>query len=158
MRAVLVTATLLFGAIAFAKEKKAEVDPVAAVVAASEIELYSLDPSFGGRQEEGFHGWKILGKTTIKDAEPRKALAAAFKKGVEDNEGVVAGCFIPRHGIRVKYDGKTVDLVICFQCYSFQHFVDDKQGKGGPMTPSPQPLFNKVLTDAKVPLPKPADK
>jgi hypothetical protein len=156
MRLAVTTALLLLGAIATAEEKKSEVDPVAAVAAATEIELYSLDPSVRG-QQDGFHGWKILGKTTIKEAATRKALADAFKKGVAENKGEVAACFNPRHGIRVKHDGKTVDLVICFQCYSFQHFVDDKQGKGGLVTASPQPVFNKVLTNAKVPLPKQAD-
>src|SRR5262249_56401493 len=94
---------------------------------AKELELYSLARSERG-VKDGFHGWKVLGSTTVKDAETVKKLAAAFKKGVEENNGIVAACFNPRHGIRLTHDGKTVDLVICFECFSVQEFVADKQG------------------------------
>ena len=41
-----------------------------------------------------------------------------FKKGAaEQDQNVKAGCFRPRHGIRVTLDGKTSDFVICFECW-----------------------------------------
>jgi hypothetical protein len=54
--------------------------------------------------------------------------------GAEDNFGMAAACFIPRHGIRLKGDGKTVDLVICFPTRSDSVGVLHKQ-------PTPSPLF-----------------
>lgn len=119
---------------------------------AEEFELYSLSPE--PQKEDAFHGWKVLGKTTVKDAEVRKKLVAALKKGVSENEGEVAACFNPRHGIRVTHDKKTVDFVICFECLQVKAFVGDKDTKRFLTTKSPQATFDGVLTAAKVPLPK----
>jgi hypothetical protein len=120
---------------------------------ADQVELYSLDPS---RQKEipagaDFHGWKVLGKTTVKD-DARKALIAALKKGIKDSDGTVAACFNPRHGIRATVDGKTADVVICFECLSMSSFLGETKGSAL-TTRSPEKTFNKILTDAKVPMP-----
>jgi hypothetical protein len=128
---------------------------------AESFDLYSLDPMRGKGDkvpEDGFRGYKVLGKTTVKDADTRKKLVATLKKGIAENKGMVAACFNPRHGIRVTHDGNTYDLVICFECMSANVYARDKQDGSFLLTDSPQSAFNKVLTDAKVPLPKaPAD-
>jgi hypothetical protein len=125
---------------------------------AAEWELYSLDPEYLKEPpKDGFHGWKVLGKTTVKDADTRKALLAALEKGAKDNDGVAAKCFDPRHGIRIKAGDQTIDLVICFACYQTKVFAGDKPTGGYLTTNSPQPALDKVLTDAKVPLPKGRD-
>jgi hypothetical protein len=122
---------------------------------AKELELYSLDPDPKKEQAaDGFHGWKVLGKTIVKDAETRKKLLAVLKKGIADNKGEGAKCFEPRHGIRATYDGKSADLVICFACDRIRVFVNEKQVESWIYTTnSPQPSFDKVLTENKVPLP-----
>jgi hypothetical protein len=122
------------------------------------FELYSLDPDdkAAGGGKGGFHGWKVLGKTEVKEAEARKRLVGALRLGAEDNFGMAAACFIPRHGVRLKDGGKTVDLVICFQCLSVQVFVDGKQAKGFLTTKDPQKEYDAVLKAAGVKLPKPA--
>lgn len=122
---------------------------------AETFEVYSLDPG-QKMDKEGFHGWKVLGKTEIKDEAKRKRLGDALRVAAEDNFGMVAACFIPRHGIRLKGGGKTVDLVICFQCLSVQVFVDDKQEKGFLTTGEPQAAFDTILKAAGIKLPKPA--
>jgi hypothetical protein len=119
------------------------------------FELYSLDPRRSEEKvKDGFHDWKVLGKTTIKDADTRKKLITAFQKGVAENKGEVAGCFNPRHGIRVTHDGKTIDFVICFECYSVAVHTGDKREAGFLVTDSPQPTFDAMLKEAKVPLPE----
>jgi hypothetical protein len=130
---------------------------------AETFELYSLDPDFKFAREgkdaggkDAFHGWKVLGKTEVKGEKERQRLADALRLGAEDNFGMVAACFIPRHGIRLKGGGKTVDVVICFQCLSAEVYVDDKRDKGFLTTGDPQPAFDTVLKAAGVPLPKPA--
>src|SRR5579884_914476 len=130
---------------------------------AETFELYSLDPDVkfdkdgkGVEVKDGFHGWKVLGKTEIKGEDNRKRLADALRLGAEDNFGMVAACFIPRHGIGVKGAGKTGDLVICFQCLSVQVFVADKQQKGFLTSGEPQAGFDAALKAAGVKLPKPA--
>ena len=120
---------------------------------ADRFELLSLDPT---RQKEkpkdDFHGWKVLGKTEVKDAPTRKKVVAALYKGVADSDGTVAACFNPRHGIRATHDGKTVELVICYECLSMQCFLGETRS-GALTTRSPQKTFDQVLTAAKVPLP-----
>jgi hypothetical protein len=122
---------------------------------ADSFELYSLDPDPRNRPaENGFHGWKVLGKTTVKDAEVRQKLVTALEKAAAANDGSVAGCFNPRHGIRVKRGDKTLDLVICFQCFQVEVFDGDKRDKGFLITDAARDAFNKVLKDADLPLAK----
>ena len=130
-------------------------DAVKAVLdGAEKFELYSLDPDRMNRPTDGgFHGWKVLGKTEVKDKATRQKLIAALLRGIAENDGTVAGCFNPRHGIRAVKGDQTADLVICFQCYSLGTYLGKQEG-GALTTASPQPVFNKVLKDANVPLPK----
>jgi hypothetical protein len=65
-----------------------------------------------------------------------------------------AKCFLPRHGIRVTADGKTIDLVICFECSWIYIYYGDKDGPHVTTSGGPQPAFDKVLKDNGVPLPK----
>jgi hypothetical protein len=130
---------------------------------AEEFEVYSLDPAAkfdkdakAAAEKDGFHGWKVLGKTAVKEEAARKRLADALRLGAEDNFGMAAACFIPRHGLRLKGGGKTVDLVICFECLQVQVFVDGQQKEGFLTTGDPQPEFDKVLKAAGVKLPRPA--
>src|SRR5262245_10421401 len=58
---------------------------------AEQIELLSIDPERPKEKpKDDFHGWKVLGRTVVKDAEVRKKLLAAFQKGVEENKGEAA--------------------------------------------------------------------
>ena len=140
------------------KENKIPDDLRAALEKADQFELLSLSPDEPKEKpKDGFHGWQVLGKTTVQDAETRKRLLAALEKGVADNKGVVARCFNPRHGIRVTHEGKTADFVICFECFQVKAFAGDKPASFL-VTDSPQPAFDQVLKDAKVPLPAPARK
>jgi hypothetical protein len=130
-------------------------DARAALEAAAEWELYSLDPTrLTDPPKDNFHGWKVLGKTAVKDADTRTTLLAALDKGARDNDGTVAACFNPRHGIRVKAGDRTIDLVICFECFSASVYAGEEKSGSFLTTGSPQPAFDKVLAEAKVPLPR----
>lgn len=123
---------------------------------ADTVELLSLDPTPLGDKEkvkQSFHGYKVLGKVDLTKKADKEKLLKAFYKGIDDSDGSVAGCFIPRHGIRAKVDGKTIEIVVCFQCHSMQVYIGDK--RTSVLTDrSPAATFNKILKDAKVPLPK----
>jgi len=158
---VATVAALLAGtALAAPKEENKVPDEVKAILdKADSFELYSLDPNFLKDVKDGFHGFKVLGKTEVKEADTRKALVAATVKGAAENKGEVARCFEPRHGIRLTRDKKTVDLVICFHCAQVRVYAHGAEKATGEFltTNSPQPTFDMVLRDAKVPLPKAAD-
>jgi hypothetical protein len=121
------------------------------------FELFSLSPEHfteDKRPPNHFHGWEVLGSTKVEKADVRKQLVAALKKAAAENDGVAAACFNPRHGIRVVQEDKTIDLVICFECYSTTVYVDDVRKDSFLLTDSAKAAFDKVLQNAKVPLPK----
>ncbi|MCZ7648892.1 MAG: hypothetical protein M5U26_27155 [Planctomycetota bacterium] len=133
--------------------------------------LYSLDPAASRGEEkpkDAFHGYAVLGQTEVKDADARAKLVEAFKKGVKENQGEVAMCFEPRHGIRVKKGETTVDFVICFECLQVHCYGGGKlpAGEGRPeradaggeeragflVAASPQPAFDAALKAAGIKL------
>ena len=146
--AILVAAVVMIGC-----EKKTLPEATAALQNAAEIELISLEPDerkYNPAKPGAFHGWEVLGRTTLKVAEDRGKLVEAFESGIEESDGTVASCFAPRHGIAVQHDGKKHEFVICFQCQSFEWHVDGKLEKGQPITSSPQVAFDELLTKAGV--------
>ena len=123
------------------------------------VELLSLDPDRPkDKPKDDFHGWKVLGRTTIKDDAARKKLTADLAAAAEASEGLAAACFNPRHGLCVTRNGKTIDLVICFECLQVQVFEGDKDAGEFLITDTPQPAFDKVLRDAGVTLPAKPEK
>ena len=126
----------------------------AALEKGGEFHLFSLRPA---RVETSpgaihFHGWEVIGRTSIRDEDKRKKLVGAFKAGVEENQGIGGSCFRPRHGIRITEQGKTTDFIICFECYQVQVVVDGLQQKAVLVTRTPEPAFNEALKQAKLPL------
>jgi hypothetical protein len=144
-----------FGATATGEDKKPNKLPepvLKALEKGDELELYSLDGST--TEKDGWHGAKVLGKTTVK-GEDAKKFTTALKKGVEEGDKG-ARCFIPRHGVRAIFEGKTYDLVICFECHWVYIYIDKGDKPDVYMTSeSFQKQFNTILTGAKVPLAKP---
>ena len=106
------------------------------------------------RGPNGLYAWVVKPDNT---AEQRAVDAATVDAGtVIVSKGLVAGCFKPRHGIRAVVDGKKVELVICYECLSMSVYVDGKRSSALTVK-GPEKVFNKFLTDAKVPLPKQPD-
>jgi len=117
---------------------------------ADHFELLSLNPSYQQKAAEGdFHGHRVLGTAAINDDETRKKLVSTFKGAVAENQGIVAACFNPRHGIRVTRNEKHEDFVICFECNQVQVF-GEVRGEFL-ITGSAQPLFDSVLHSSGVP-------
>lgn len=125
---------------------------------AEQFELFSLDPPYPNDApfETGvptFHRWKVLGKVEIADRNTRQRIVAALRKGVaEMNIKSVPGCFSPRHGIRAIRGGKSIDFVICFECWQVEMYAGEQHLTGFLTTGSPQPVFDAALKDAGVPL------
>jgi hypothetical protein len=137
-----------------AQDKPSSKDLAALFEKAEDLELYSLDPAADVKEadaKKGFHGWKVLGKTTVKEAKTRKKVIEALYKGLAESDGTMAKCFIPRHGIRATAGGKTADVVICFECLQVQFHVGDGSSTEA-TTASHQKVLDEVLTAAGVPL------
>src|SRR5262245_14668569 len=100
-----------------AEEKALPAEVKAVLSKAREITLVSLNPDekAGKEAKAGtLHGWQVLGSTVVKDADTRKNLVGTLEKNLADPKG--AKCFDPRHAIQAEHDGKSVDLLICFEC------------------------------------------
>lgn len=126
----------------------------AALEKGGEFHLFSIRPARVERSEGAlhFHGWEVIGRTSIRDEDKRKKLVGAFKTGVEENQGIGAACFRPRHGIRIAEQGKVTDFIICFECYQVQVVIDGLPQKAVLVTRTPEPAFNEALKQAKLPL------
>ena len=133
-------------------------DAWAALEKAEKFELHSLDPDFGHDVKDGIYGWKSLGQTTVKDAQLRKKLVAALGDAIDNARASKKKCFDPRHAIRVIAGQKTYDFLICFECDYVYVYSDKKRVAIWNTTDRPKEALDKVLKDAKVPLPKSPDK
>ena len=125
---------------------------------AERIVLYSLDPR--GPHDtrppvtgEPLHGHLVLGSVEITDPDRRRELIEALRDGISQGDGQYA-CFWPRHVLRIERDGRTFDYVICFQCRNYERHVSGDPRSSGTRSISEhvQPVFNKVLEDADVPI------
>jgi hypothetical protein len=118
---------------------------------AESVELLSIDP--GQRTSDpgtGFHGWKVLGRTALTDADRRKAVVFAIRRGIRECDDA-SGCFEPRHGLRATKGGKTLDLVICFSC----RWIEVHEGGTTAYvrtSGAARPAINQALRDAAVEL------
>lgn len=116
---------------------------------ATEVTLYSLEPRPG--EDNAFHGWNVLGQTTVKESAARKRLLSELRESIgEPWRGVK--CFDPRHALSGTLDGKTIDLVICFHCGWVHVFVDGKKKDEIETDPIAQLALDEILRKAKVPL------
>lgn len=111
-----------------------------------------------------FHGHGIIGQVAL-SGEARAKLLASFYDGFTlpysppradgrtDLKQIGLGCFNPRHGIRAVSGGKTVDLLICFECRHVEVYENGKLiMRRDPGTDAAKLYFDRVLTQARVPL------
>lgn len=149
-------------------------------------ELISLDPTYRDEDQRAatrpaelprvastlpatrqalFYGYRVYGSTAVEPARERDRLNDVMFKGPEFVDGV-AGCFMPRHGVRLTRrdaGGEHVtDVLICFECATLIAYED-----GGPAQASilrftdpedrDQPVFDAVLKAAGISLAPPSD-
>ncbi|MBX3399912.1 MAG: hypothetical protein KF873_14305 [Gemmataceae bacterium] len=133
---------------------------------ADQLVLFSLDGTVEvadrselekpASKDKYLYGFPILGKVEVKDANQKREILTAIEKALQ-KPPPPANCFWPRHAIRTVKGGKIQDFVVCFECntYSVFHGVEPT---GGMLTPAisnnPEPLLDKILSDAGVPLAK----
>lgn len=81
------------------------------------LEAYASEAPAPGA--EVFHGHEVLAQAEIKDAKVRSNITSIVNRGVRKG-GDQAKCFNPRHGIHATQAGRTVDLVICYECSTIE--------------------------------------
>jgi hypothetical protein len=126
---------------------------------ADRIEIYAIDPEPDKKPEKNLREWRILGKVTLGDEKSRSQVLSLLEESV--GRGETQRCFLPRHAIRATRAGKTVDLIICFECEWIRVYYDDEKKPAAdlPINQSPRSQLNKTLKAGGVPLrPDMADK
>jgi hypothetical protein len=113
------------------------------------FELYSLEPT--RKLGNDFQFWKSLGSVIIADPATLSKITKALEAAVDEQKGNPAGEFVPRHGLRVAYDGKAYDIVISFDTNQAQAFYADKRANFQ-LSKAAQPLLDQLLMDAKIAL------
>lgn len=101
-----------------------------AVAACAELAvdpIYYRPPPDAGPEE--FHGFKTLGRAAIADAAEQRRLVELVYQGVGESNDSVASCFNPRHGISAEKGGRSVDLLICYECLSLKVFSASEKGE-----------------------------
>ncbi|HEX3358749.1 MAG TPA: hypothetical protein VHS31_17365 [Tepidisphaeraceae bacterium] len=122
---------------------------------ADQYELLSLDPSYAEKTDPNtFHRHQILGRILITDPTVRDKLNNALRHGALWPGAGENLCFNPRHGIHIVQGGHTIDFVICFECRQAYGYRDDVSFCKWLTDTSPQAVFDEVLKNAGVPLPK----
>ena len=118
---------------------------------ATSMEVFSLDPRPQEENAEGlFHHYPVRGGVKITPTEIA-ALRDSLIAGI--SSGNSTGCFNPRHGIRVRAKGKTMDLVVCFECSGAMLYGLTKDCPPDLVfgDKSTLALLNRVLDRAKIP-------
>lgn len=127
-------------------------DPTPGLESPEHLTLFSIEGKHvSADAEERFHGYPVLGKVEIADADDRKKLVVALKEGLAQSDRSMAKCFWPRHAIRVVEKGRTIDYVICFECLQLE-IREGRSKKTKPITSEPQSVFNNYLISAGIPL------
>ena len=143
--------------------------PIVGPTSCSEMTLFSIDgnneldssKAASAKPDEVFHGFPVLGKVKITDEVMRKKMIYALKDAYARRPKDPALCFFPRHGLRIVENGRTMDLAICFECQNFAQYGGDESyfpySRGdvqaaGNLNRDIQPIFDKPLTDAGIPI------
>src|SRR6266511_2767014 len=78
-------------------------------------------------------------------AKREKSLYRAINYG-----SMPAACFNPRHGLRAEMNGKSVDLVICFECSGLIVYAGKEKGVAVLSSIPAQRLYNRIMRAAGV--------
>ena len=142
---------------AYIKESQKELPEIIGVALkeGTDFELFSLG-SLGKEESKKQRkmGYEpVLGSTKIKSPELREELTTAFLDAAYINTASFTACDPNfRHAIRVKYQGSNFDLLICFECSKGAARHKDEYLHSFQINGKPEPLFDKVLTEAGVKL------
>lgn len=123
---------------------------------AETIEVLSLDPEAPSAAGQArFFGLAVLGSAAVTDKAKRAALLKAVAEAAEEASfESIANCFRPRHGLRAKSGGVTIEVGICFECNRLEIAADGKAAGSRAITKSAEKHLDDLLTAAKVPLAK----
>ena len=93
--------------------------------------------------------YPILGMMELTGADRATSVNGVYKS-ITDSNGIVAACFNPRHGLRAQKGTTTVDVIICFECYSLVVNENGERAASIPIMDSAPPVLTKLLNNAGI--------
>lgn len=119
---------------------------------ADSLELVALDPDWPTKESLAdpttLHGYNVRGRAKLESRPLRLELLVALGDGARENDGMVAACFNPRHALIAEFEGKTCELIICFECLTFQVFDGKEKKETVDLSETPRRTFDLIFTDA----------
>ncbi len=76
---------------------------------------------------EQFHEHEVLGKASITNRTEQLELYGAITNGLRALEGNRFPNFDPRYAVRIQREGKTVDLILSFECRTAEEVLGEKR-------------------------------
>jgi hypothetical protein len=128
---------------------------ISAINEADKIEIYSMvsgdmiDFRAAYPEEDLFYGNLILGKAEVRAASTRKQLVTAFQEAIDEAPDGPALCFYPRHGLRIHIGDEVIDLVICFECWAVNVFLNGSTEADSwfVIADRPKEVFDQICTE-----------
>lgn len=128
---------------------------LSAITNADKIEIYSLaagdmiDFRASHPEEDLFYGNLILGNAEVSEPSTRAQLISAFQEGIDEAPDGPALCFYPRHGLRIHNGDEVIDLVICFECWTVDVFLNgsNKADSWFVIAESPKDVFDQICAE-----------
>jgi len=111
------------------------------------------NPGTGDTPAPALHGYPELAVADLHDEALAAELMGALRRGVEESDGTIARCFMPRHAITAAFEGATTDLLICFECHQIKVIVTDSSGRSRrtvPVTDGPREAFERLFAAAGI--------
>ena len=118
---------------------------------APELELVAVDPAWPTPESTAdpatLNGFTVRGRATTGDREVRLELLEALGAAARENDGMAAACFNPRHALVAHHDGRTAELIICFECLTFQVWDGAERVETVDISDTPRGLFDRIFEE-----------
>ena len=122
------------------------------LLADESLEIVAIDPDWPTTESKkdpaSLHGYAVRGRAQLMDRQLRQELLQALAQGARENDGMSAACFNPRHVIIAESNGKTCELIICFECLACQVWDGNVRVTQIDISETPRATFDRIFTDA----------
>lgn len=119
---------------------------------AESLEIVALDPDWPTEESladpSTLHGYNVRGRAVVTSRPLRVELLTSLGDAARENDGMVAACFNPRHALIAEHEGKTCEVIICFECLTFQVWDGKEPVETVDLSETPRPLYDRIFTDA----------
>ncbi|MHC4379954.1 MAG: hypothetical protein ACYSU1_02550 [Planctomycetota bacterium] len=115
-------------------------------------EIVAIDPDWPTEESRAdpttLHGYTVRGRADLPERSLRLELLESLADGARENDGMVAACFNPRHAIRAEFEGKVCEIIICFECLTFQVWDGSERVETVDLSETPRTTFDRIYRNA----------